>query len=75
MRCTKCGREMRIGSEEYCKDANGNPMYKNFAYCGTCRIKSELQDMNYMHSNYFLISYRSFINNDRRNRTFASSQK
>lgn len=51
MRCTKCGREMRVGSEEYCKDANGNPMYKNFAYCDTCRIKSELQDMNYMHSN------------------------
>ena len=48
MRCTKCGNEMRVGSEEYCKDVNGNPMYKNFAYCDPCRIKSELPDINSM---------------------------
>lgn len=48
MRCTKCGNEMRVGSEEYCKDVNGNPMYKNFAYCDTCKIQIPLE---YYYSN------------------------
>lgn len=42
MKCTKCGSEMRLESEEYCKDVNGRAMYKNFAYCDTCRTKTEL---------------------------------
>lgn len=39
MRCIKCGNELKINSEEYCKDVQGKPLYKNFAYCNTCKIR------------------------------------
>lgn len=34
---------MRLGSEEYCKDVQGNPMYKNFAYCDACKTKTPME--------------------------------
>ena len=43
MKCKKCGREMRLWSEEYCKDVHGNPMYKNFAYCDACKTKTPME--------------------------------
>lgn len=44
MKCNKCGAELRIVKEEYCKDVNGNPMYKDFAYCDICKTKSPLNN-------------------------------
>ena len=42
MKCSKCGNELRLESEEYCKDVQGRPMYRNFAYCDNCKEKTPL---------------------------------
>lgn len=42
MKCNKCGAELRIVSEEYCKDVKGRAMYKEYAYCDFCRTKTPL---------------------------------
>lgn len=44
MKCNKCGAELRVVSEEYCKDVQGRPMYKNFAYCDYCKTKVPVQN-------------------------------
>lgn len=44
MKCNKCGAELRIVSEEYCKDVMGRPMYREYAYCDYCKTKSPVQN-------------------------------
>lgn len=53
MKCTKCGAELRVNSEEYCKDVKGRPMYKYFAYCDACRIKYDISAQNPPMSNNY----------------------
>lgn len=43
MKCQKCGQEMRFGQETYGTDANGDSIYKDFAYCDNCGTKVEIQ--------------------------------
>lgn len=44
MKCNKCGAELRIVSEEYCKDEQERPMYKEYACCDFCKTKVPLQN-------------------------------
>lgn len=44
MKCEKCGTELRIQKEEHCKDVNGNPMYRDYAYCDVCKTRTPLQN-------------------------------
>lgn len=44
MKCNQCGAELKIQREEYCKDVNGNPMYRDCAYCDNCKTKTPLQN-------------------------------
>lgn len=43
MKCKKCNQEMRFGQEACGTDINGNPIFKDFAYCDNCRIRVEIQ--------------------------------
>ena len=45
MKCKKCNQEMRFGQEACGTDINGNPIFKDFAYCDNCRIRVEIQQI------------------------------
>lgn len=57
MKCNQCGEELRIEREEYCKDVNGNPMYRDVAYCDTCNTRTPLR--NSQNTNNFSPNYGS----------------
>ena len=42
MRCRRCGQEMKVKSVEVGKDAQGNPIYNDYAFCYECKIKINL---------------------------------
>ncbi len=42
MRCKRCGNEMKIKAVEVGKDAQGNPIYNDYAFCYECKIKINL---------------------------------
>lgn len=63
MKCNKCGAELRIVSEEYCKDVKGRPMYKEYAYCDFCRTKTPLGN------NHFIVEGNQQIPNGANNST------
>lgn len=42
IKCQKCGKPMRIGSEQVGTDSSNLPIIHRFSYCDTCRIKNDL---------------------------------
>ena len=42
MRCRRCGQEMKVKPVEVGKDAQGNPIYNDYAFCYECKIKINL---------------------------------
>lgn len=46
MNCRRCGREMRIGTEQVGIDNRNLPIIHRFAYCDTCMEKTDL-DINH----------------------------
>lgn len=42
MNCKRCGKEMRIGTEQVGIDNRNLPVIHRFAYCDTCREKTDL---------------------------------
>lgn len=42
MNCSKCGREMRIGTEQVGIDKRQLPVIHRFAYCDNCMLKTDL---------------------------------
>lgn len=46
MKCKKCGKEMRIGTEQVGIDNRNLPIIHRFAYCDDCREKTDLDTNN-----------------------------
>lgn len=46
MKCKKCGKEMRIGTEQVGVDNQQLPIIHRFAYCDDCREKTDLDANN-----------------------------
>lgn len=46
MNCRRCGREMRIGTEQVGIDNRNLPIIHRFAYCDDCREKTDLDTNN-----------------------------
>lgn len=44
MNCKKCGKEMRIGTEQIGVDERQLPVIHRFAYCDNCREKTDLDN-------------------------------
>lgn len=45
MKCTRCGTELRYGTEQVGLDNNNIPVYHRFSYCDTCRMKWDIDIM------------------------------
>lgn len=46
MKCNKCGKEMRIGTEQVGVDTRNLPIIHRFSYCDDCREKTDLDANN-----------------------------
>lgn len=42
MNCSKCGKEMRIGTEQVGIDSKKLPVFHRFGYCDVCMLKTDL---------------------------------
>ena len=50
MYCTKCGKPLRIGTEQVGVDQRNLPVFHRFGYCDCCRIKWDI-DIQYQPNN------------------------
>lgn len=47
IKCSKCGRPYRIGTEQVGTDDRGLPIIHRFGYCDVCEIKNDLDTPTY----------------------------
>ena len=59
IKCQKCGKDCRIGTEEVGKDERGLPIIHRFSYCDSCLSKIDL-DMP-MYNDYKLTWFNYYM--------------